>query len=94
MIIVGFHRESRCARLLYVSAIGLHDIEASAILPFRAKPKIFLVGGHRDYCFLVGHCKIIIIVKTVIIIMIIIITIHIMLYRNFRFVCILLCIIH
>ena len=55
----------------------------------RDKPKIFLVGGHQDYFFLVGHCKIIIIVITIMII----ITIH-MLYRNLRFVCILLCIIH
>ena len=38
-----------------------------------------------DYFFLVGHCKIIIIVITIIL-MVTIITIYIMLYRNFRFV--------
>ena len=73
--------------------VGLIKRNFSEIdLGTRAKPKIFLVGGHRDYFFLVGHCKIIIIVITItiIIMMIIIILIHIM-YQNNRFVCILLC---
>ena len=34
---VGFHWESQCARLLYVSAIGSHDIEASAFLQLRER---------------------------------------------------------
>ena len=89
---------------MFLCLLYVDDNVDLVLLSDRAKPKIFLVGGHRDYFSLVGHCKIIIIVITIIIIVIIIIiiiiititiiTIHIMLYRNFRFVCILLCIIH
>ena len=50
--------------------------------------RFFLVGGHRDHFFLVGHCKIIIV--TVIVTTTTTTAIH-MLYSNFRFACILLC---
>ena len=44
---VGFHCENRCARLLYISAIGSHDIELTKLQQSSHYESRFKTGRRR-----------------------------------------------
>ena len=64
---IYMHRKKYVYTVYIYTTIYIHGSTYVLTGYCRAKPKIFLVGGHRDHFFLVSHCKIIIMVITIII---------------------------